>query len=57
MGNGTYQLILEGVAEGYDLQEVKEKLAAFFKMTPEKMIPSSKGNRSWSKRGWITKRP
>jgi hypothetical protein len=37
MGNGTYQLILEGVAEGYDLQEVKEKLAAFFKMTPEKM--------------------
>ena len=37
MGNGTCQLILEGVAEGYDLQEVKEKLAAFFKMTPEKM--------------------
>jgi hypothetical protein len=37
MGNGTYQLILEGVAEGYDLQEVKEKLAAFFKMNPEKM--------------------
>jgi hypothetical protein len=37
MGNGTYQLILEGVAEGYDLHEVKEKLAAFFKMTPEKM--------------------
>ena len=37
MGNGTYQLILEGVAEGYALQEVKEKLAAFFKMSPEKM--------------------
>jgi hypothetical protein len=37
MGNETYQLILEGVAEGFDLQEVKEKLAAFFKMKPEKM--------------------
>ncbi|UCB48719.1 MAG: hypothetical protein JSW56_16580 [Deltaproteobacteria bacterium] len=37
MGNGTYQLILEGAAEGFDLQEVKEKLAAFFKMKPEKM--------------------
>jgi hypothetical protein len=37
MGNGTIQLICEGVAEGCDPQEVKEKLAAFFKMTPEKM--------------------
>ena len=37
MGNGTCQLILEGVAEGFDLQEVKEKLAAFFKMKPEKI--------------------
>ncbi len=37
MGNVSYQLILEGVAEGFNLQEVKEKLAAIFKTKPEKM--------------------
>ena len=37
MGNGSYQLILEGVAEGFDLEEVKAKLAAFFKIKPEKV--------------------
>ena len=37
MGNGSYQLILEGVAKGFDLEEVKAKLAAFFKLEPEKV--------------------
>ena len=37
MGNGSYQLILEGVAKGFDLEEVKAKLAAFFKIEPEKV--------------------
>ena len=37
MGNGTYQLILEGVAEGSDLEEVKKKLAAIFRTSPEKV--------------------
>lgn len=37
MGNVSYQLILEGVADGFNLQEVKEKLAAIFKTKPEKM--------------------
>ncbi len=37
MGNGTYQLILEGVAEGSDLEEVKKKLAARFRTRPEKV--------------------
>jgi hypothetical protein len=37
MGNGSYQLILEGVAKGFDPEEVKAKLAAFFKIEPEKV--------------------
>jgi hypothetical protein len=37
MGNGTYQLILEGVVEGSDLEEVKKKLAAIFRTRPEKV--------------------
>jgi len=37
MGNGKYQLILEGVAEGSDLEEVKKKLAAMFRTRPEKV--------------------
>ena len=37
MGNKTYQLILEGVAKGSDLEEVKKKLAAIFKTRPEKV--------------------
>jgi ribosomal protein L32 len=37
MGNGTYQLILEGVAEGFDLEEVKKKLAAIFRTRPDKV--------------------
>jgi hypothetical protein len=37
MGKGTYQLILEGVVEGSDLEEVKKKLAAIFRTRPEKV--------------------
>lgn len=51
MGNGSYQLILEGVAEGFDLEEVKAKLAAFFKMKPEKVDAFFRGEPVAVKKG------
>lgn len=51
MGNGSYQLILEGVAEGFDLEEVKAKLAAFFKIKPEKVDAFFRGKPVAVKKG------
>jgi len=51
MGNGSYQLILEGVAEGFDLEEVKAKLASFFKIKPEKVDAFFRGKPVAVKKG------
>lgn len=51
MSEATYKVILLGVAQGFDLQDVKEKLAAFFKIKPAKVDAFFKGKPVVVKKG------
>jgi hypothetical protein len=51
MGNATYRVIFRGIAEGFSQEEVEEKLAAVFKVGPEKIKHLFKGKPVVIKKG------